>query len=259
LTGESVYKAVLRPLDLCPPRLGAPILAPAEEQQMSWLTGSGERAVVADFSSGSDRLALVTPDGLAAIPGLGNPVGHSPALASDGRLAFADQQPGKSGPQFRLRMFDPASTKTTTLLTLTTPPSNLAWGPDGQLALIADTGSDGAHLLVLDVADAKARRVADLPREAVSVLWASWGGFVVVLSSGGDPTTAHAVVLNASGKQVAEVAREWRPLGLMDDGALIAANASGELFRLAAPTYDVSESFGSSAFTGTDAIWQVVT
>lgn len=200
-------------------------------------------------------MSLVTPEGLAAIPGLGNPIGHSPALANDGRLAFTDQQLGPHGPTFRVRLFDPVKKATTTLLTLTVPPSSLAWGPAGQLALLADTGGDRAHLLVLDRPNAKPRKLAELTQEAFAVMWPSWGGYVVVLSTG-DPSATRALVLDASGKQKAVIAPEWRVLGLMADGALIAVSASHELVRLAAPAYDVPESFGT--FTTREPIWQVV-
>ena len=256
LTGN-VYTLVLRPVDLCPVALGQPILAPAETQRMSWLTGTRDRAVVADFSSGSDQILLVTPQGLAPVPGLGPQIGHTPTLASDGRIAYVETEPQATGePLFLVHLYDPQRGQRSTIARLSVPPSGAAWGPAGELALIADTGSPQAQVLILDRPGAEPRRVATVPG-ALSVEWATPDSLIVTLA-GKTPEEAHAVVLDAHAWTIrGRVAVDWRPVGVTRDGALVAVRSTtGEVARLAGPTYDVPDVYG--VLPPGEMLWQLV-
>lgn len=258
LTGNSINEALLRPLTLCPLALGEPILADAPTQRMSYLSGSGERAVVTEFGSGSDRIALVTPEGLVPVPGLGPQIGHSAALAPDGRITYTEKLPAETGEvTFAVRMFDPATRARTTVMHLRVPPSGVAWGPNGRLALVADAGATSAQILMLDRPNAAPRRRTPLPG-AVGVRWLPSGALLVTVvgaSAGAEP---RAVVVDAAtGKLRVEVDLAWRPVGLTEDGSLVAVRSStAEIARLPGPAYDSPEVYG--VLPSGENVWQVV-
>lgn len=234
IAGKDVTNAELRPLTLCPLSLGPAIGQP----RVSWISGASGRTVVAEMSGRSDTVREVVNGKYAAVPGLGTPPGHSPALAADGKLLWQVQDTSDGAVQFVLRMFDPATQRATELLRSRTPLSGPAWGPAGEIAVIDDLSGASSRLLVLDKPGSKPRAIYRPSRDAVGVLW-SPAGDLFVQQNPKDVTTTRAVILDRRGQRRAEVPSPWIVLGIASDGAVIVArHDTGDVAVLHQPNYD---------------------
>lgn len=220
---------------------------------MSWLAAGGGTTVVAASGTGSDVLALVQSGTLVPIPGLGKPYGHSPAVGRDGRLVFTQRDPESAPPGFVVQHFDPSTMTTTTVFRSKEPPSGASWGPNAAFAFLAGTAGADPHLLVFDNPSSAPRRLATVPREAVSVFWAPSGEFVIgLVGKSGTPGRAH--ILDKRGQRVGDLPFPWQPVGLTPDGALIVVRHDNRLLgAVRSPHFDSVQEFGRAP----TEIWQV--